>query len=78
VGRYEHFQKGSIFWSPTTGVHSVRGAFLTAWALTGYERGRLGYPTRDAYAVAGGSRVDFQHGYITVATSTGKATVVPR
>jgi uncharacterized protein with LGFP repeats len=78
VGRYEHFQKGSVFWSPTTGAHSVRGAFRTAWAATGYERGHLGYPTKDAYAVAGGSRVDFQHGYITVATSTGKVAVVFR
>ncbi|MGZ4545027.1 MAG: hypothetical protein ACXVXT_06505 [Blastococcus sp.] len=78
VGRYAKFQGGSIYWSPTTGAHVVRGAFLTAWAATGYQQGYLGYPIKDAYAVSGGSRVDFQHGSITVATSTGKATVSRR
>jgi uncharacterized protein with LGFP repeats len=77
VGRYEHFQKGSIFWSPTTNAHSLLGAFRTTWASGGYERGPLGYPTKDAYPVTGGSRMDFQHGSITV-SSTGKATVVLR
>ena len=25
IGRYNHFQKGSIYWSPTTGAHEVFG-----------------------------------------------------
>jgi uncharacterized protein with LGFP repeats len=78
VGRYAKFQGGVAYWSPTTGAHVVRGAFLTAWAAAGYEKGYLGYPTKDAYAVSGGNRMDFQHGSITVASATGKATVVRR
>jgi uncharacterized protein with LGFP repeats len=78
VGRFAKFQGGVAYWSPTTGAHVVRGAFLTAWATAGYEKGYLGYPTKDAYAVSGGSRMDFQHGSITVATATGKATIVRR
>jgi uncharacterized protein with LGFP repeats len=76
VGRYQHFQKGSIFWSPTSGAHSVLGPIKVLWASLGSERGWLGYPTRDAYAVSGGSRVDFQHGHITLSAATGKATAV--
>jgi uncharacterized protein with LGFP repeats len=74
LGQYQHFQKGSVFWSRTTGAHSVLGAFLTAWSRGGYERGPLGYPTSDAYAVTRGSRLNFQHGSITV--SGTKVTVV--
>jgi uncharacterized protein with LGFP repeats len=50
-------------------------AFRNAWASTGWERGSLGYPTRDAYAVSGGTRMDFQRGTITISSSTGRATV---
>jgi uncharacterized protein with LGFP repeats len=77
-GFVQKFAHGSIYWTPATGAHVVPGAFLAAWATTGYERGYLGYPTKDAYVVGGGTRVDFQHGSITVATATGKATIVRR
>jgi uncharacterized protein with LGFP repeats len=75
VGQFEHFQNGSIYWSPTTGARVIRGAFYTAWAGSGYERGKLGYPIGEAYAVSGGSWQKFQHGYIAYANATGKATV---
>jgi uncharacterized protein with LGFP repeats len=76
VGRYQHFEKGSIFWSPSTNARAVTGPIKDLWASLGYERGWLGYPTRDAYPVSGGSRVDFQHGYITLSAATGKTTAV--
>jgi uncharacterized protein with LGFP repeats len=78
VGKYARFQGGAIYWSPPTNAHTVRGAILTAWNGTGAERGTLGYPKNEAYAVNGGSRQDFQRGYITVSTATGRATVFPR
>jgi uncharacterized protein with LGFP repeats len=74
AGRYQHFQKGSIFWSSATGAHAVQGPIRDLWASLGYERGWLGYPTRDAYPVSGGTQVDFQHGHITLSAATGKAT----
>jgi uncharacterized protein with LGFP repeats len=74
VGQYATFQHGTIYWSPTTGAHSVRGAFLTAWTGAGAQGGRLGYPTSEAYPVTGGSRQDFQRGTITVSTA-GNVTV---
>ena len=47
VGRFNHFQGGSIYWSPQTGDHVVTGAIRDKWAELGWERGDLGYPTTD-------------------------------
>jgi hypothetical protein len=65
IGRYNHFVIGSIYWTPATGAHEVQGAIRGAWAAQGWELGRLGYPTSDEFAIAGGRRSNFQHGYIT-------------
>jgi hypothetical protein len=45
VGRYNHFQKGSIYWTPVTGAHEIYGAIRARWAELRWERGLLGYPT---------------------------------
>jgi hypothetical protein len=44
-GRYNHFENGSIYWTPTTGAHEVTGYIKDAWAAAGWELGPLGYPT---------------------------------
>ncbi|MDQ1663722.1 MAG: hypothetical protein QOJ68_3702, partial [Blastococcus sp.] len=66
VGRYQHFQKGSIFWSPSTDARALVGPIRDLWASLGYERGALGYPTSDvtAAAVGGGRYATFQKGSI--------------
>lgn len=46
-GRYNHFQGGSIYWTPQTGAHEVHGAIRQKWAQLGWERGFLKYPTTD-------------------------------
>ncbi|HLM06956.1 MAG TPA: hypothetical protein VK402_17380 [Blastococcus sp.] len=62
AGRFNHFQGGSIYWSPATGAHEVRGAIRAAWASLGSEDSLLGYPVSDEYAVPGGRRSDFEYG----------------
>ncbi|SEU00078.1 LGFP repeat-containing protein, partial [Geodermatophilus poikilotrophus] len=57
-----------------TGARLVPIAVRDAWAATGWENGRLGYPTGDPQAVAGGTRQTFQGGTVTV-SATGQATV---
>jgi hypothetical protein len=47
IGRYNHFQGGSIYWTPSTGAWSVRGAIRDHWQALGWETGVLGYPTTD-------------------------------
>jgi endonuclease/exonuclease/phosphatase family metal-dependent hydrolase len=46
-GRYNHFQGGSIYWTPETGAHEVHGSIRDKWAELGWERSTLGYPTSD-------------------------------
>ena len=49
VGRYNHFQGGSVYWTPHTGPMIVRGRVRDLWASQGWERGALGYPVADYY-----------------------------
>lgn len=50
-GRFNHFQDGSIYWSPDTGPKMVRGAIRDAWANQGWEGGWLGFPVADEYRI---------------------------
>jgi len=47
VGRFNHFQGGSIYWTGGTGAHEVHGAIRNRWASLGWERSFLGYPITD-------------------------------
>ncbi|WP_432494678.1 LGFP repeat-containing protein [Kineococcus gypseus] len=44
-GAYNAFEGGSIYFSPVTGAHAVRGLIRDAYAWAGWENGRLGFPT---------------------------------
>lgn len=46
-GRFNHFEHGSIYWTPQTGPHEVHGAICDLWASMGWERSQLGYPVSD-------------------------------
>nr|WP_246315556.1 hypothetical protein [Kineococcus aurantiacus] len=70
-GRANHFQRGSVYWSPRTGAHEVHGAIRDAWAARGWESGRLGFPTSDERTVGGVRRSDFQGGYVTWSAGRG-------
>jgi uncharacterized protein with LGFP repeats len=74
VGRFNHFQGGSIYWTPTTGAHEVHGAIRGLWSQLGWERSFLGYPLSNELSTAdGASRYSlFQHGVI-VWSATGGA-----
>ncbi len=76
IGRYNHFQGGSMYYSHASGTHEVHGSIRARWAGLGWERGRLGYPTSDEFSITGGRRSNFQHGYISWNARTGAVTVV--
>lgn len=63
-GRFNHFQGGSIYWHPSSGVHIVSGQIRAQWEKQGWETGELGYPISDRYESDGGYRQDFQGGAI--------------
>ena len=76
IGRYNHFQGGSIYASPSSGAHEVRGAIRSTWAGMGWERSSLGYPVSDEYAVPGGRRSDFQRGSLVWDATTHQVRVI--
>jgi hypothetical protein len=47
VGRYNHFQWGSIYWHPDLGAWEIHGSIREKWASLGWEQSYLGYPTSD-------------------------------
>lgn len=72
-GRYNHFQSGSIYWSPSTDAHNVQGHIRDAWQRQGWEAGKLGYPATDEITTPGatGKFNRFEHGHIYWSPSTG-------
>ncbi len=75
-GRYNHFRRGSVFWSRSTGAHEVHGRIRATWASMGAEAGPLGFPTSDEYSYANGRRSDFQHGHLYWHADTNVVDVV--
>lgn len=79
IGRYGVFERGSIYWSPSTGAHEVLGRIRDKYKDLGWEAGPLGYPTSGEYAVGAGRRSEFEHGTLTwiTATDTVSAVITP-
>lgn len=72
VGRFNHFQKGSIYWTPQTGAWEVHGEIRDFWSRQGWERGALGYPRSDEFALPDGGRCSrFQGGEVRWYPRTG-------
>lgn len=53
-GVYQMYEGGAIIWSPSTGGFVSTGGIRNMWAGTGFENGRLGYPTSNEYSTGGG------------------------
>ena len=71
-GRFNHFEHGSIYWTPETGAHEVHGPIRDKWKSLGWERSWLGYPTSDERGAPGGARVNqFQGGDIVWTAARG-------
>jgi hypothetical protein len=47
TGRFNHFDHGSIYWTPETSAWSVRGAIRDKWWQLDGDRSYLGYPISD-------------------------------
>jgi L,D-peptidoglycan transpeptidase YkuD (ErfK/YbiS/YcfS/YnhG family) len=77
LGRYNHFQGGSIYWSPPSGAHAVWGAILTRWKALGWERSFLGFPTTNELTTPNGAgRFNhFQGGSVYWSAATGAQPV---
>ena len=76
AGWFTRFQGGSIYWSPATGAHEVRGAILQEYGRLGWENG-LGFPTAGDAALPDGRGwfTPFQGGSIYYSAATGAHAV---
>lgn len=45
----QHFQGGSVYFTPRTGANAIVGPFVKKWAANGWETGWMGYPTTPTY-----------------------------
>jgi uncharacterized protein with LGFP repeats len=73
VGRYNHFEYGSIYWTPDIGPHEVHGLIREKWSGMGWERSQLGYPTSDESGPSDRRWSDFQGGILTWTPAGGVA-----
>lgn len=74
-GRYNHFENGSIYWTPWTGAFEVHGDIRARWAAMGWEQSSLGYPVSDEHDAPGGRQNDFENGWIFWNADTRETTV---
>ncbi|MTE22730.1 LGFP repeat-containing protein [Microbacterium sp. ZXX196] len=69
-GCWQNFDGGK-FYSSAAGAYGVGGAILSAWRETGYESGRLGYPTASEACGGGTCTQQFEGGTITWRSGEG-------
>ncbi|WP_456600596.1 LGFP repeat-containing protein, partial [Blastococcus sp. SYSU DS0616] len=72
-GCLQHFQGGSIYWTPFTGAQAIDGAIRARWGQLGWENGYLGYPVAPAVrAPDGDASQRFQGGTLHWSMRTGQ------
>lgn len=78
-GRYNHFQSGSIYYTPQTGANAIYGVIRATWSNMGWENSSLGYPlTDETEEIDGSGRFNvFEHGTIHFKSSNGAITLPP-
>lgn len=75
-GAYNDFNDlNSIYWSASTAAHEVRGSIRATWRSIGAQNSALGYPVSDEMPTSFGARSNFEGGYITWRSATGKTVV---
>ncbi len=76
-GCYQLFERGTMYWTATTGASGVYGAVGSKWISTGAENGALGYPVGDQGCGLrdGGCYQPFQRGLVYWTAGTGARIV---
>ncbi|GAA2726113.1 hypothetical protein [Cellulomonas aerilata] len=70
-GWSQSFQRGTVLYSPATGMGIVVNAISDVYRASGGPAGPLGFPTGPETAVAGGWRQTFQRGALYYSAATG-------
>ncbi|MET1088102.1 MAG: GH25 family lysozyme [Arthrobacter sp.] len=76
-GCYQLFQGGTLMFSPATGAFTLTGRMLDYWQKSGFENGRLGYPTGSATCnqAKNACRQSFEKGVAAYSATTPVQTV---
>jgi uncharacterized protein with LGFP repeats len=69
--RYANFERGAIYWSPSTGAQPITGEIYNAWGSLGFERGVLGLPTSGEIQEPLWIVQNFQHGTLNFDREAG-------
>lgn len=73
IGRFAHYERGSIYWTPGTGAIAVpKGGIYEFWSSVGWETSWLGYPIAPFVEHGEGKQQEFQHGTICSEHGDGK------
>ncbi|MCO7221583.1 LGFP repeat-containing protein [Klenkia sp. PcliD-1-E] len=77
-GCYQHYARGSIYWSPATGARALTGSVETRYGQLGWENGGLGFPTMDTWCglTGGACFQEFQGGSLYAAGPAATAFLV--
>lgn len=77
IGRFNHFQHGSIYWKPSISAHEIYGLIRQYWAEHGWEKNpELGYPITGELSTSAGSKNrynDFENGVLFWKFGSNKA-----
>lgn len=78
VGKFRHYQHGSIYWHPNTGAHEVHGLIRQRWSNIGWELSYLGYPMTDEISTfdGAGKVSKFQGGELIWRSATNQVSDV--
>jgi uncharacterized protein with LGFP repeats len=74
--RYVTFERGAVYWSPSSGAEPVTGEIYKAWGSLGFERGALGLPTSGEIHEPQWIVQNFQHGTLNFDREKGTVTRV--
>lgn len=77
-GKSQWFEGGMLWYSRTTGAHSLWGPTLDRYTANGHAKGPLGYPTGEPTAIGDGrgTVATFERGSIYASSATGPAYMV--
>jgi hypothetical protein len=82
IGRFNHFQNGSIYWKPSISAHEVHGLIRNYWADHGWEKNPdLGYPISDELPTKASSKnrySDFENGVVFWKYGDNKVSVLSK
>jgi hypothetical protein len=60
--KVQYFECGVVYWSATTGAHTLTPEFLARYIALGLEKGAFGLPVADPVSIPGGRQIQLQRG----------------